>query len=93
MAGKNSATSTFQLDKSAGDERNPLYPIATGRVRKNLVDDIKHRCPTVREDILILQPGGPGPSVRTLTEQEHWNLDGGVPVSYTHLTLPTTPYV
>ena len=39
--------------------------------------------------LLIMGPQGVGKGTQAALLSEHYNI----PVSYTHLTLPTTPYV
>ena len=36
---------------------------------------------------------GLDPGLEKLLNTDRWNIDRYIPVSYTHLTLPTTPYV
>ena len=42
---------------------------------------------------IVSDPSAPDAFVEGIMEGKDWVWDGGIPVSYTHLTLPTTPYV
>ena len=46
---------------------------------------------TVALDQFIPRPDGP--EAKLIRAMRHAGLGDGKPVSYTHLTLPTTPYV
>lgn len=70
-------TRSFIMDKTAGATRDPLLPRATGRVGRSLAYDPKHPAPTLRQEVLVLQVGGPGPGVRGLTLSEQWRAHSG----------------
>ena len=60
----------------------PVTPVPSPRPRRRVLDDLRHDLPASLVVFLVAVPLSLGIAVAS-----------GAPVSYTHLTLPTTPYV
>ena len=66
----------------------PLYAVALDEAKARVARSIK-------EGVVVPTPKDPGGGYTHERHKENYKIihDAGIPVSYTHLTLPTTPYV